>query len=361
MGRARHPLGDGPGPRSFRDSANRATGTRARRTSTCCRLRPCSRCCTPRMRLSRPRSSPYSEHWPGWWTRRRNGSAAAAGCTTSAPGRPGGSRCSTPPNWCPRSACRRAVVTAHLAGGDAAMERAVEGAEDDDAGGTADAGRRHLPRRRCHRADSAPAAGRRTSPERLSPRRGGARSPRWSPAIPVSPSWLARPGRHRGGHRSRGDRRSTRLKATTALKLVLNGFSTALMVRLGKDVLQPDGGGQPNQRQAAGTTGAHLCARPRALDEITAEAALAPQVKANLRTALVALLAGVGAERALQALDAAGGIVRGRAHRARCRAAGALGRDARQPTPGLDIRRRRAAVTDPGPGHAPQTRRRSRS
>jgi len=198
------------------------------------------------------------------------------------------------------------VVTAHLAGGDAAMERAVEGAEDDDAGGAADAGG--------VTADDVviglSASGR--TPYVAGALIASAGRGAFTAVVTCNPGSplrsLARVAivADTGPEAIAG---STRLKATTALKLVLNGFSTALMVRLGKTYSNLMAEASPTNdklrvrrvrilREASGT------------DEITAEAALA-QANGDLRTALVALLAGVGAERARQALDAAGGTVRG--------------------------------------------------
>jgi N-acetylmuramic acid 6-phosphate etherase len=102
---------------------------------------------------------------------------------------------------------------------------------------------------------------------------------------------------------------STRLKATSALKLILNSFSTALMVRLGKTY--------SNLMVEVSATNHKLRVRKVRIlreasgaDEIASEAALT-QADGDLRAALVTLLAGVGAEQARQALDAADGNVRG--------------------------------------------------
>src|SRR6202035_5799730 len=102
---------------------------------------------------------------------------------------------------------------------------------------------------------------------------------------------------------------STRLKATSALKLVLNSFSTALMVRLGRTY--------SNLMVEVRATNDKLRARKVRIlreasgaGEIAAEAALT-EADGDLRAALVSLLAGVGADRARQALDAADGTVRG--------------------------------------------------
>jgi N-acetylmuramic acid 6-phosphate etherase len=102
---------------------------------------------------------------------------------------------------------------------------------------------------------------------------------------------------------------STRLKATSALKLILNSFSTALMVRLGKTYSNL-------MAEVSATNDKLRLRRVRILrevsgaDEIASEAALT-QADGDLRTALVLLLAGVGTQQARQALDAADGTVRG--------------------------------------------------
>jgi N-acetylmuramic acid 6-phosphate etherase len=198
------------------------------------------------------------------------------------------------------------VVIAHLAGGDAAMERAVEGAEDDPAGGAAAAAG-------VTAADlviGLSASGR--TPYVAGALTASARQGAFTAVVTCNPGSplrsLARVAivADTGPEAIAG---STRLKATTALKLILNSFSTALMVRLGKTY--------SNLMAAASPTNDKLRVRrvrilreASGADEITAETALT-QADGDLRTALVALLAGVGAQRARQALDAAGGTVRG--------------------------------------------------
>jgi N-acetylmuramic acid 6-phosphate etherase len=178
------------------------------------------------------------------------------------------------------------VVTAHLAGGDDAMERAVEGAEDNDAGG-----------RTPYFAGALAASAERGAFTAVvtcnpgSPLRSLARV---AMVADTGPEAIAG---------------STRLKATSALKLVLNSFSTALMVRLGRTY--------SNLMVEVSATNDKLRVRKVRIlreasgaGEIAAEAALT-QADGDLRAALVSLLAGVGADRARQALDAADGTVRG--------------------------------------------------
>jgi N-acetylmuramic acid 6-phosphate etherase len=200
----------------------------------------------------------------------------------------------------------RGIVTAHLAGGDDAMERAVEGAEDDVASGGADAAGvtaadlvigLSASGRTPYVAGALAAAGARGAFTAVvtcnpgSPLRSLARV-----AIVADTGPEAIAG-------------STRLKATSALKLILNSFSTALMVRLGRTY--------SNLMVEVSATNDKLRVRKvRILREASgagetdAEAALT-EAGGDLRAALVALLAGVGAVQARQALDAADGTVRG--------------------------------------------------
>jgi N-acetylmuramic acid 6-phosphate etherase len=198
------------------------------------------------------------------------------------------------------------VVIAHLAGGDAAMERAVEGAEDDDAAGAADAAGvtaadlvigLSASGRTPYVAGALSASAQRgafTAVVTCNPRSPLRSLARVAIAADTGPEAIAG---------------STRLKATTALKFILNGFSTALMVRLGKTYSNL-------MAEVSATNDKLRVRRVRILqeasgeDEIAAEAALT-QADGELRTALVALLAGVSAERARQVLDAADGTVRG--------------------------------------------------
>lgn len=100
---------------------------------------------------------------------------------------------------------------------------------------------------------------------------------------------------------------STRLKAGTATKMVLNMISTGAMVRLGKvyDNLMVDV--QPTNRKLRDRARRILSA-VTGLDETTAEAALADA--GDLKTALVAALAGCSPDEARTRLAAAGGRVR---------------------------------------------------
>jgi len=198
------------------------------------------------------------------------------------------------------------VVTAHLAGGGDAMERAVEGAEDDDASGADDAAG-------VTAADlviGLSASGR--TPYVAGALAAAARRGAFTVVVTCNPGSPLRPlarvaiAADTGPEAIAG---STRLKATSALKLILNSFSTALMVRLGKTYSNL-------MAEVSATNDKLRVRRVRILREAsgadeTAAAAALTQADGDLRTALVALLAGVGAERAREALDAADGTVRG--------------------------------------------------
>ena len=200
----------------------------------------------------------------------------------------------------------RGIVTAHLAGGDEAIQRAVEGAEDDDASGGADAAG-------VTAADlviGLSASGR--TPYVAGALTAAAERGAFTAVVTCNPGSPLRSLAQVAIVADTGPEviaGSTRLKATSALKLILNSFSTALMVRLGKTY--------SNLMVEVSATNDKLRARKVRIlceasgaDELAAEAALT-QADGDLRAALVALLAGVGAERARQALDAAGGSMRG--------------------------------------------------
>jgi N-acetylmuramic acid 6-phosphate etherase len=198
------------------------------------------------------------------------------------------------------------VVTAHLAGGEDAMVRAVEGAEDDDARGGADAAG-------VTAADlviGLSASGR--TPYVAGALAASSERGAFTAVVTCNPGSplrsLARVAivADTGPEAIAG---STRLKATSALKLILNSFSTALMVRLGKTYSNL-------MAEVSATNDKLRVRRVRILreasgaDEMAAEAALT-EADGDLRTALVAVLGGAGAEQARRALDATDGTVRG--------------------------------------------------
>ncbi|MGJ6981381.1 N-acetylmuramic acid 6-phosphate etherase [Aestuariimicrobium soli] len=189
------------------------------------------------------------------------------------------------------------VVTAHLAGGEAAMMRAVEGAEDDPQAGAAavaDAGPHDL-------VVGIAASGR-------TPYVRGALAAareRGLPTVLVSSNVQAPLAEladvailpDTGPEVVTG---STRMKAATAQKLVLNTFSTATMVRLGKT--------WSNLMINVQATNLKLERRlVRIVEQATgfdpdAAAALLADAGGDLRVALVAGLAGVAADEARAAL-----------------------------------------------------------
>jgi N-acetylmuramic acid 6-phosphate etherase len=198
------------------------------------------------------------------------------------------------------------LVCAHMAGGDPALVRAVEGAEDDTARGEADAA--------IVGADDVviglSASGR--TPYVAGALTGAAArgaftvvitcDPR-SPLLPLAAAPLVA---ETGPEAIAG---STRMKATTAMKLILNSFSTALMVRLGKTY--------SNLMIEVSASNVKLRGRKvRILAEASGasagecEAALAA-AGGELRLALVTLLGGVDTESARAALARGDGSVRG--------------------------------------------------
>ncbi len=101
---------------------------------------------------------------------------------------------------------------------------------------------------------------------------------------------------------------STRLKAGTAQKLVLNAISTATMVRLGKTYgnLMVDLGATNEKLRARAL---RIVVEATGADAGDSAAALAA-ADGNAKTAIVALLAGVDADRARALLTTSGGRVR---------------------------------------------------
>jgi N-acetylmuramic acid 6-phosphate etherase len=196
-------------------------------------------------------------------------------------------------------------VVAHLAGGTEAVSSAVEGAEDDEAAGavavaavTADdivigltaSGRTPYVAGALRGART---AGARTVLVSANP---------WAPLAELADVHV---GVETGPEAIAG---STRLKAGSAQKLVLNALSTAAMIRLGRtysnlmtDMLAINGKLRSRQlRMLTQATGAGLDACADALVRAGGES----------KVALVTLLAPVSAEQARQALDGTGGLVR---------------------------------------------------
>lgn len=101
---------------------------------------------------------------------------------------------------------------------------------------------------------------------------------------------------------------STRMKAGTATKLVLNSISTTVMVRLGRTYSNLMIGMNPLNSKLRGRV-IKILVEATGIDAETCAAALADS-GGDTRTALVSLLCDVPPERAAEALEATGGAVR---------------------------------------------------
>ncbi len=196
-------------------------------------------------------------------------------------------------------------VVAHHAGGAAALVRAIENVEDDAAAGAAEAavlnqGDLAIGLTASGRTPyvggalrAARAAGAATALVSSNPDAPLARLADVHVAVDTGPEVIAG---------------STRMKAGTAQKLVLNAFSTAVMVQLGHTY--------SNLMAAMRVTNAKLRGRAvTILGEATGEpadvcAATLARADGDLRVALVCLLAGVTPTVAAEALGRAGGVVR---------------------------------------------------
>jgi N-acetylmuramic acid 6-phosphate etherase len=100
---------------------------------------------------------------------------------------------------------------------------------------------------------------------------------------------------------------STRLKAGTAQKLVLNAFSTALMVRRGRTVGGLMGGMRVANQKLRGRA-MRVCVEATGCSEETARAALT-DAGWQLDAALVMIAAGVGPDAARERLRTTGGAI----------------------------------------------------
>jgi N-acetylmuramic acid 6-phosphate etherase len=198
------------------------------------------------------------------------------------------------------------VVIAHLAGGTGAMERAAEGAEDDSArGGTeaADVTASDLvfglsaSGRTPYVAGALAAASQRGAFTAVAT---------CNPASPLRSVARLAVVADTGPEAIAG---STRLKATSALKLILNGFSTALMVRLGKTYsnLMVEVSATNNKLRARTV---RILREASGASEAACEAAL-NEAGGELRLAMVMLLGTVGVSAARRALEVGDGSVRG--------------------------------------------------
>jgi N-acetylmuramic acid 6-phosphate etherase len=196
-------------------------------------------------------------------------------------------------------------VVAHHAGGSATVGLAAEEAEDDARAGAADAaalGPDDV-------AVGLTASGR-------TPYVGGAlRAARRAGALTilVSGNPAAPLTRHADHHigvdtGSEAIAGSTRLKAGTAQKLVLNSFSTALMVRAGKTYSNLMVDMEPANAKLRGRV-LRILMEATGHDEAQCAEALAA-AGGDTKTALVCVLTGAGAADAAAALRAGGGAVR---------------------------------------------------
>jgi N-acetylmuramic acid 6-phosphate etherase len=197
-------------------------------------------------------------------------------------------------------------VIAHLAGGPTAMTRAVEGAEDDTERGAAEAAESVGPQdvviglsasgRTPYVAGALSAAGARgafTVVVTCDPA---------SPLIDLSAAALVP---ETGPEAIAG---STRMKATTAMKLILNSFSTALMIRLGRtysNLMIDMSASNIKLRGRKVRILEEACGAGRAASEEALAAA-----GGDLRVALVMLVGGVDAGSAKDALANGDGSVR---------------------------------------------------
>ncbi|MDX6744556.1 N-acetylmuramic acid 6-phosphate etherase [Actinocorallia sp. A-T 12471] len=201
----------------------------------------------------------------------------------------------TPPEW----------VVAHHAGGTRALSCAVEGVEDDVALGASDA----AGLRRGDVAIGIAASG--TTPYVVGALRHAAEIGAATGLISANPSsWFGREvdvhvPLDTGPEVISG---STRMKAGTATKMVLNAFSTTVMIRLGRTysnlMVSVNALNSKLRRRLI-----RILVEATGLDARTCEHALA-EAGGDTRVALVTLLADVPPARAARALEDAGGAVR---------------------------------------------------
>ena len=207
----------------------------------------------------------------------------------------------------PTFGLERGIFVAHQAGGDQALGTAVEGAEDDEALGARDAGA----------LSSSDVAVGITASGRTPYVAGALKMARSAGALtalitsnPAAP--LAVLAQHcvivdTGPEAIAG---STRLKAATAQKMVLNALSTAAMVRLGRtysNLMASMSGINSKLRQRQ----IMILREASGADSDEACRAELERCGGDLRLALLCLLSGLEPEAAGEVLAAAGGSVRG--------------------------------------------------
>src|SRR5690606_2110067 len=115
----------------------------------------------------------------------------------------------------------------------------------------------------------------------------------WAIEVPVGPESLTG---------------STRLKAGTAQKLVLNMISTAVMIKLGKVYSNLMVDMEPSNEKLR-VRARNIVAMATGADEAAVEQAMA-ESNGHVKTSIVMLLAGVEAKRAEELLNQAEGVVR---------------------------------------------------
>jgi N-acetylmuramic acid 6-phosphate etherase len=196
-------------------------------------------------------------------------------------------------------------VTAHLAGGDEAVRRAVEDAEDDVDAGTA-AGRVVRPGDVAVGVSASGTAPYVTAAVLEAARRGA-----------LTALVTSDPGATLGGQVDvvlavdtgpEPIAGSTRMKAGTAQKLLLNGFSTALMIRLGRCYSTVMVEMVATNRKLRGRL-VRILEQTTGAGEERCRQALA-DADGDVKVALVAMLAGTQPALARLALVDAGGLVR---------------------------------------------------
>lgn len=197
------------------------------------------------------------------------------------------------------------LFVAHLAGGDAAVRRAKEGSEDDDAQGAREASES------VHTGDvvigiaasgyTRYVGGALRAAQEMGAHTGLITSNPGTPLVSVADTLVLTAT---GEEPITG---STRMKAATAQKLVLNSFSTAVMVRSGHTWSNLMVDVVPSNAKLRGRV-VRLLMQATGLDEARCERALVSSGN-ETKTALVMLLGDVDASRARSALAEGGGVV----------------------------------------------------
>jgi N-acetylmuramic acid 6-phosphate etherase len=196
------------------------------------------------------------------------------------------------------------LFIAHLAGGDAAVRRAQEGAEDDEAQGAREAQPvtgSDVVVGLASSGYTAYVGGALRRARAIGAHTALVTSNPIAPLASLVDTLLCV---ETGPEAITG---STRLKSATAQKLVLNAFSTAVMVRTGRTWSNLMIDLVPSNAKLRGRV-LRLLSQATGADEATCETAL-ERAGQEPKTALVGLLAGIEPERARSALAASGGRV----------------------------------------------------